>query len=60
MLILVSSRMMKNVHREFKMHTKKAFEVCYLRNKTKMNLDVGSSGVKAVYVGQSFFRKKIV
>jgi hypothetical protein len=41
MLTLVSCRMMKNVHGEFVMHTKKAFEVCYLGKKTKMNLDVG-------------------
>jgi hypothetical protein len=49
--------MMKNVHREFRMHTKKAFEVCYLRKKTKMNLDVGS-GVRVLYVGQTFFPEK--
>jgi hypothetical protein len=43
--------------------TRIVFEVCYLRMKTKMNLDVWGeggwdSGVRALYVGQTFFRKK--
>jgi hypothetical protein len=50
---------MKNVLSEFIVHTKKAIDVCYQGKKTKIDLDVGS-GVRVLFVGQTFFRKKVV